>query len=107
MASGALWTAAHYGVPALLVVNDNSSFYNDEPHQAEVARQRGRPIENSWIGMRIDAPAVDITTLVRSYGCWAAGPIEDPDELGPALGRALRAAQEGATAVVHARVAPR
>lgn len=107
MASGALWTAAHYRVPGLLVVNDNSSFYNDEPHQAEVARQRGRPVENSWIGMRIADPAVDISALARSYGCWATGPVEDPDELGPALRRGLLAAQEGAMAIVHARVAPR
>lgn len=107
MASGALWTAVHYGVPALVVVNDNSSFYNDEPHQAEVARGRGRPVENSWIGMRITDPAVDIATLGRSYGCWTAGPVEDPEDLAPALRRAVRAAQDGATAVVHARVAPR
>ncbi len=107
MASGALWTAAHYRVPALLVVNDNGSFFNDEPHQAEVARQRGRTFENSWIGMRIADPAIGIATLARSYGCWATGPVEDPDHLGPAMRRALLAAQEGATAVVHARVAPR
>lgn len=107
MAAGALWTAAHYRVPALLVVNDNSSFYNDEPHQAQVARQRGRPVENSWIGMRIADPVVDIAALARSYGCWAIGPVEDPDDLGPALRRALLAAQEGATALVHAKVAPR
>jgi acetolactate synthase-1/2/3 large subunit len=107
MASSALWTAAHYQVPALLVVNDNSSFYNDEPHQAQIARQRGRPVDNSWIGMRIADPTIDITTLTRSYGCWATGPVEDPDHLGPALRRALLAAQDGATAVVHAKVAPR
>jgi thiamine pyrophosphate-dependent acetolactate synthase large subunit-like protein len=107
MASGALWTAAHYRVPGLLVVNDNSSFYNDEPHQADVARQRERTVENSWIGMRIADPAVDIAGLARSHGCWAAGPIEDADDLGPALRQALLAAQAGATAVVHARVAPR
>ncbi|BCB90305.1 thiamine pyrophosphate-binding protein [Phytohabitans suffuscus] len=107
MASGALWTAAHYRVPALVVVNDNSSFYNDEPHQARVARERGRPEANSWIGMRIADPAVDIAALARSYGCWAAGPVEHPDELGPALRDGVRAAGEGAVAVVHAKVAPR
>jgi thiamine pyrophosphate-dependent acetolactate synthase large subunit-like protein len=107
MASGALWTAAHHGVPALVVVNDNSSFYNDEPHQAEVARERGRPERNSWIGMRIADPAVDIAGLARSYGCWATGPVEDPDDLGPALRDGVRAAGEGATAVVHVKVAPR
>jgi len=107
MASGALWTAAHYGVPALVVVNDNSSFYNDEPHQAKMARDRGRPEQNSWIGMRITDPAVDIAGLARSYGCWATGPVEDPDDLGPALRSAVKAATDGATAVVHVKVAPR
>jgi acetolactate synthase-1/2/3 large subunit len=97
----------HYGVPALVVVNDNSSFCNDEPHQAQVARERERPVENSWIGMRIADPAVDIAALARSYGCWTAGPVEDPEDLAPALHRAVIAAQDGATAVVHARVAPR
>jgi acetolactate synthase-1/2/3 large subunit len=107
MASGALWTAAHYDIPALIVVNDNSSFYNDEPHQREMARDRGRPIENSWIGMRITDPPVDIAGLARAHGCWAERTVENPDDLGPALTRAVAAAQEGATAVVHAKVAPR
>jgi acetolactate synthase-1/2/3 large subunit len=107
MASGALWTAVHYGIPALVVVNDNSSFYNDEPHQAAVARERARPDGNSWIGMRISDPPVDIAALARSYGCWATGPVEDPEDLGPALRKATLAAQDGATALVHAKVAPR
>jgi thiamine pyrophosphate-dependent acetolactate synthase large subunit-like protein len=107
MASSALWTAVHYSVPALVVVNDNSSFYNDEPHQVEVAEHRGRPAENSWIGMRIADPNVDIAGLARSYGCWAEGPVEDPDDLAGALARGVEAAAGGAVAVVHVRTAPR
>ena len=107
MASSALWTAVHYGIPALVVVNDNSSFYNDEPHQAEVARHRGRPEQNSWIGMRISDPPVDLAGLAISYGCWAEGPVTEPEELAPALGRALKEALSGAVAVVHVKVAPR
>ncbi len=107
MASSALWTAVHYGIPALVVVNDNSSFYNDEPHQVEVAEHRGRPAENSWIGMRISDPPVDIAGLARSYGCWAEGPVEDPDDLAAALARGVEAARGGAVAVVHVRTAPR
>lgn len=106
MASGALWTAAHYRIPALVVVNDNGSFYNDEPHQAAVARERGRPEENSWIGMRVADPRIDIAGLARSYGCWAEGPVTDPDMLGAVMRRACDAALEGATAVVHVRTAP-
>jgi thiamine pyrophosphate-dependent acetolactate synthase large subunit-like protein len=106
MAAGALWTAVHYRVPALVVVNDNSSFYNDEPHQAEVARHRGRPAENSWIGMRMTEPAIDLAALTRSYGCWATGPVTDPDALSGALGDAVAAARSGAVAVVHVRTKP-
>jgi acetolactate synthase-1/2/3 large subunit len=107
MAAGALWTAVHYRVPALVVVNDNGSFYNDEPHQAAIAKQRGRSEENSWIGMRIDDPGVDIAALARSYGCWAEATVSDPDCLAPALRRGVAAAQDGATAVVHVKTAPR
>src|ERR1035438_4791296 len=42
----ALWTAAHYRIPMLMVVANNRSFYNDEVHQERVARIRKRPIEN-------------------------------------------------------------
>jgi acetolactate synthase-1/2/3 large subunit len=107
MASSALWTAVHYDIPALVVVNDNSSFYNDEPHQVEIAHQRQRPAENSWIGMRIADPTVDIAGLARSYGCWAEGPIEDPDDLAGALARGVKEATDGAVAVVHVRTSPR
>jgi acetolactate synthase-1/2/3 large subunit len=106
MAAGALWTAVHYRVPMLVVVNDNSSFYNDEPHQAEVARHRARPPQNSWIGMRMTDPAIDLAGLARSYGCWATGAIDDPAELGAALDEAVAQATAGAVAVVHVRTAP-
>ncbi len=106
MAAGALWTAVHYGIPALLVVNDNGSFYNDEPHQAAVARDRGREPANSWIGMRIADPAIDIDGLAASYGCWTAGTVTDPADLAGAFTKALAAAQGGAVAVVHVRTEP-
>jgi thiamine pyrophosphate-dependent acetolactate synthase large subunit-like protein len=107
MAAGALWTSVHYRIPMLVVVNDNGSFYNDEPHQAEVARHRGRSEANSWIGMRIADPAVDIAQLARSYGCWSRGPVDDPQELSGLLTEAVAAALGGAVAVVVVRTAPR
>lgn len=106
MAAGALWTAVHYRIPALLVVNDNGSFYNDEPHQAAVARDRGREPANSWIGMRIADPAVDIDGLAASYGCWTSGTVTDPGKLAGALAAGLEAAQDGRVAVVHVRTEP-
>ena len=105
MASSALWTAVHYGIPMLMVINDNNSFYNDEPHQARVAVNRGRPQENSWIGMRISDPQIDLAALARSYGCWAIGPIDEPRDLSEKLRLALLEAVRGKVAVVHVRTA--
>jgi len=57
--------------------------------------------------MRIVDPTVDLSALARSYGCWAEGPVTEPDDLAPALSRALKEALAGAVAVVHVKVAPR
>jgi acetolactate synthase-1/2/3 large subunit len=107
MAAGALWTAVHYEIPMLVVINDNSSFYNDEEHQAEVARDRGRPVENSWIGMRMSAPQIDLGALCRSYGCWASEPVTDPAELRAAFDAGRDHALAGGVAVVHVRTDPK
>src|SRR4029450_14080060 len=39
----ALWTAAHYRIPLLIVVANNRSFFNDELHQERMARMPNRP----------------------------------------------------------------
>jgi hypothetical protein len=52
----ALWTAVHYRIPLLIVIANNRSFFNDEVHQERVARMRGRPVENKWIGQRMADP---------------------------------------------------
>jgi thiamine pyrophosphate-dependent acetolactate synthase large subunit-like protein len=107
MAAGALWTAVHYDIPMLVVINDNSSFYNDEEHQAEVAQQRGRPVENNWIGMRMSDPLIDLGALCRSYGAWAAEePVTQPDALRSAFDAARDQALAGRAAVVHVRTDP-
>lgn len=106
MHPGALWTAVHYRIPMLLVINDNSSFYNDESHQVTMAKDRGWPQENGHIGMRMEDPQVDIAALARGYGAWAAGPIEKGEDLAAALRDGLEAAQGGETAIVHVRAAP-
>ena len=61
----ALWTAVHYRIPLSLVVAHNRSFFNDELHQEQVARMRSRPVENKWIGQRIDDPAIDMAKLAE------------------------------------------
>ncbi len=101
MAPGAFWTAAHHRIPALYIINNNRSYYNDEDHQGMIARVRGRPEENKHIGIRLEDPNVDHASLANALGVHGEGPIEQPEDLGPALARAARVvAEEGRCAVV-------
>jgi thiamine pyrophosphate-dependent acetolactate synthase large subunit-like protein len=106
MGATALWTAAHYRIPVLIVVANNRSFYNDEVHQERVARLRGRPVENKWIGQRIDDPDIDLAAIGRAQGALAWGPIMRRDDLAPALAQAVAAVEDGRVAVVDVRVRP-
>jgi thiamine pyrophosphate-dependent acetolactate synthase large subunit-like protein len=106
MGNTAIWTAAHYAIPCLLVVCNNRSFYNDERHQGRMAEQRGRPVENRWIGQRIDDPAVDIAGLARAQGVEAEGPVENVQQLEAAIERGLAATAAGRPYLIDAHVIP-
>lgn len=105
MSAAALWSAAHERLPALFIVANNQTYLNDELHQGRVARARGRPVENSWIGQRMTEPAMDFTQIARGFGVEAFGPIRAGDELAPALRAAAAALAEGRPALVDVRVA--
>src|SRR4051812_5423831 len=102
----ALWTAAHYRIPLLIVVANNRSFYNDEVHQERVARMRNRPVENKWIGQRISDPDIDLAMLARAQGARGFGPVDDVRRLEPMLAEAIAVVEAGGVAVVDVRVAP-
>jgi len=102
----ALWTAAHYRIPCLFLVCNNRSFYNDEAHQERVARMRGRPVENKWIGQRINEPDIDLAALAVAQGAKGIGPVTDPAQLASAIAQGVRAVLDGEVCVIDARVRP-
>ena len=106
MGNTALWTAAHYKLPCLFLVANNRSFYNDEMHQERVANERGRPVENKWIGQRIDEPDIDIAMMARAQGAVGIGPVKELSQLKPAIEQALQQVKAGAVCVVDVRVLP-
>ncbi|MDF1554781.1 MAG: thiamine pyrophosphate-binding protein [Deferrisomatales bacterium] len=106
MGSTALWSAAHEEVPLLIVVANNRSFFNDEIHQERVARDRGRPVENRWIGQRIDDPAPDLAMVARAQGLDGIGPVKSPAALSEALADAVRRVKGGRACVVDVWVTP-
>ena len=95
MGASALWTAAHYGIPLLLIVNNNRSYGNDVGHQKTMAENRGRPVENKWIGQSSENPRVDIPAQARSYGVSAGETVQDIKDLMPALEAGIKAVEAG------------
>ena len=102
----ALWTAAHYRIPLLVVVANNQSFFNDEVHQERMARERGRPVENKWIGQRMTDPELDLAGLARAQGAMGFGPVKQVADLPGVLAEAIAAVRAGHVVVVDVRVAP-
>jgi thiamine pyrophosphate-dependent acetolactate synthase large subunit-like protein len=106
MGNTAVWTAAHYQLPCLMIVCNNRSFYNDERHQGRMAEQRGRPAENRWIGQHIANPDIDIAGMARMMGAEGIGPVAKADDLLPSVKQGLAAAWAGRVCVIDARVLP-
>jgi thiamine pyrophosphate-dependent acetolactate synthase large subunit-like protein len=97
---GAIWTAVHEGIPLLMVIADNRSYYNSERHQIWVAEHRGRPLDRAAVGTRIVDPEVDHAALARSMGAKGYGPVTDPASLGAVLRDAIADVAAGSVALV-------
>lgn len=106
MGTPAIWTAAHYRIPVLIIVGNNRSFFNDEVHQERMAIERGRPVANKWIGMRMDDPAPDLAGIARDYGLDAIGPVSDLAALEKAIEDGLAAVDAGRPCVIDVVVPP-
>lgn len=104
---GALWVAAKYEIPILIVMYNNRAYYNDWEHQIRMARQRGTDIDKAHIGMDLFGPEPDFGALARSMGVHGEGPIEDPKDLRAALDRAIEVVKSGKPALVDAITRPR
>ena len=102
----ALWTAAHYSIPVLFIVSNNRSNFNDEVHQEAMATQRNRPVENRWIGQRIDEPALDLCGYANAQGVKGAGPVEKVGELVDAFKQGLAVVAGGEPYLIDVRVQP-
>jgi acetolactate synthase I/II/III large subunit len=105
--AGALWTAAKNDIPFLIVMYNNRAYYNDWEHQIRVANFRGTPVDRAYIAQDIAGPEPDFSTMAKSMGWYAEGPIEKPADIAPALRRAIAQVKAGKPALVDTVVRPR
>lgn len=106
MGNTAIWTACHHQIPVLMIIANNKSFYNDELHQERVALQRGRKVENKWIGMAIRDPDVDLASMAAAQGARVLTPDSKPQALAEAIRQGLSWVRQGHVVVIDAPVEP-
>lgn len=102
-----LWTAAHYEIAGLWVVNNNRSYYNDEHHQERISKSRGRPMQNSWIGQRCEDPEVDFAAIARTLDVYGEGPVKEAKDLEATYRGAVERVKAGEPAIVDVWTGPR
>jgi thiamine pyrophosphate-dependent acetolactate synthase large subunit-like protein len=106
-APGVLWTAAHHRVPMLIVMHNNRAYHEERMYLALLAAKYDREPANSDIGTALNGPAIDYASIAKGYGLYAEGPVANPQDLGPALHRALERVRRGETALVDVVTQPR
>lgn len=106
-APGALWTAAHHRIPLLSVVHNNRAYHQELMHVQRMANRHNRGVDRAHIGTTLTDPNIDYGTVARGLGVWSVGPISDPDELGPALKKAVAVVKSGEPALVDVVAEPR
>jgi acetolactate synthase-1/2/3 large subunit len=110
-APGVLWTAVKHRIPLLSVMHNNRGYHQEVMHVQRMSNRRNRVAslgkDIGPIGTRLDNPAIDYGKLASSMGMWSAGPISDPNELAPALKKAVQVVKAGEPALVDVVTQPR
>lgn len=104
---GTLWTLAHHQIPLLSVVHNNRAWHQETMHLTRIANRRNRGVDTWNVGTLLDNPAIDFAQMARSMGVWAEGPVTRPQQLRPALSRALEVVKAGKPALVDVVSQPR
>jgi acetolactate synthase-1/2/3 large subunit len=102
-----LWTAAHHRIPMLYIVHNNRAYHQEYMYLQAMAARHGRGITKTDIGTTLKDPNVDYATVARGFGVYGEGPITDPNDLGPALKRAIAMVKTGQPALVDVVMDPR
>jgi acetolactate synthase-1/2/3 large subunit len=106
----ALWTATHHRIPLLIVMHNNRAYHQEVMHLQRMANRRQRGVElaaHGLPGATLGDPDIDFAQMARSMGAYAEGPIAEPNELRPALLRAIARVEQGEVALLDTRTQAR
>jgi acetolactate synthase-1/2/3 large subunit len=106
-APGVLWTAAHHRIPLLTVMHNNRAYHQEMMYLQDMANRAQRRPDQAWIGTAITDPNINYAMMAKAYGMYSAGPIENPNDLGPAIKAAIEVVKRGEPALIDVITQPR
>ena len=106
-APGVWWTAAHHRIPLLAVMHNNRAYHQEVMHVQRMANRHNRGITRAHIGTTIEDPNVDFAKIAQGLGVHSQGPITNPNDLGPAIKRALDVVKRGEPSLIDVVTQPR
>jgi thiamine pyrophosphate-dependent acetolactate synthase large subunit-like protein len=106
MGATAIWTAVRHRIPLLILIDNNRSYFNDELHQDNVARKRGREPANRWIGLRMEDPLPNIAKMAEAQGAVGIGPVTKSSDVRAAIEQGVGILKQGGVCVIDFHVDP-
>jgi thiamine pyrophosphate-dependent acetolactate synthase large subunit-like protein len=106
-APGVLWTAAHHRIPMLNIMHNNRGYHQERMYVGDMALRANRDIDTVRIGTDLTDPNIDYAALAKAYGMYSAGPIDNPNDLGPAIKKAIEVVKRGEPALIDVLTQPR
>jgi thiamine pyrophosphate-dependent acetolactate synthase large subunit-like protein len=106
-APGVLWTAAHHRIPLLNVMHNNRAYHQEQMEVQIAANQHNRGIKRAHIGTTLNDPAIDYAKLAQSMGMMGIGPVEKPEDLGPAIRQGIEIVKRGEPVLIDVVTQPR
>jgi acetolactate synthase-1/2/3 large subunit len=106
-APGVMWTASHHQIPLLTIMHNNRAYHQEVMHMQRMASWRQRDPVSALTGTTITGPNIDFAMLAKSMGQTGIGPIDNPNDLAPAIKRAIAAVKAGEPALIDVVTQPR
>jgi acetolactate synthase-1/2/3 large subunit len=107
VAPGALWTAAKYQVPILIVMQNNRAYHQEVMWFQRAALMRNRSLERTQDGFGLADPNIDFAKLAESLGVGSSGPIADAKDLAAAIRRGIDVVKRGEPYLIDVVTQPR
>jgi thiamine pyrophosphate-dependent acetolactate synthase large subunit-like protein len=106
-APGVLWTAAHHQIPLLNIMHNNRAYHEERMYIALLGAKYDRSPEKSDIGTALKGPNIDYASVAKGFGLYSEGPIENPNDLAPAIKRAIERVKKGEPVLLDVVTQPR